>query len=154
MLTDRSTETTSSWKSQKQILKSNQCTEARVSCGWIRERLKEAEEEGNHIECYTHSSEVCLSGKRSGSTQEAKSFTETHVLELCILITHILIPYPCISLVYGSTCSLLVLFHYKCLLRLNSDIAKPLPVFQHPRKSLKLTNLEFSRNSVRRLPIQ
>jgi hypothetical protein len=72
---------------------------------------------------------------------------------LGILITHILIPYPRVSLVYGSTCSLLVLFYYKCLLRLNSDIAKPLSVFQCPRKSLKPTNLEFSRNSVRRLPI-
>jgi hypothetical protein len=73
---------------------------------------------------------------------------------LGVLITRILIPYPCVSLVYGSTCSLLVLFYYKCLLRLNSDIAKPSPVFQCPRKSLKSTNLEFSRNSVRRLPIQ
>ena len=73
---------------------------------------------------------------------------------LGILITRILIPYPRISLVYGSTCSLLVLSYYKCLLRLNSDIAKPSPVFQCPRKSLKLTNLEFSRNSVRMLPIQ
>jgi hypothetical protein len=73
---------------------------------------------------------------------------------LGILITCILIPYPWVSLVYGSTCSLLVLFYYKCLLRLNSDIAKPSPVFQHPKKSLKPTNLEFSRNSVRRWPIQ
>ena len=71
-----------------------------------------------------------------------------------VLITCILIPYPRVSLVYGSMCSLLVLFYYKCLLRLNSDIAKPLPVFQRPRKSLKPTNWEFSRNSVRRLPIQ
>jgi hypothetical protein len=68
-----------------------------------------------------------------------------------VLITSILIPYSSISLVYGSTCSLLVLFYYKCLLRLNSDIAKPSPVFQRPRKSLKPTNLEFSRNSMRRL---
>jgi hypothetical protein len=56
---------------------------------------------------------------------------------LGILITHILIPYPRVSLVYGSMCSLLVLSYYKCLLRLNSDIAKPQPVFQCPRKSLK-----------------
>jgi hypothetical protein len=34
---------------------------------------------------------------------------------LGILITHILIPYPHVSLVYGSMCSLLVLFYYKCL---------------------------------------
>jgi hypothetical protein len=58
------------------------------------------------------------------------------------------------SLVYGSMCSLLVLSYYKYLLRLNSDIAKPWSVFQCPRKYVMLTNLEFSRNSVRRLPIQ
>jgi hypothetical protein len=61
-----------------------------------------------------------------------------------ILITRIFLPYPCVSLVYGSMCSLLVLSYYKCLFRLNSDIAKPSPVFQCPRKSLKPTNLESS----------
>ena len=55
---------------------------------------------------------------------------------LGILITRILITYPRLSLVYGSMCSLLVLPYYKCLLGLNSDIAKPSPVFQCPRKSL------------------
>jgi hypothetical protein len=92
--------------------------------------------------------------KRPGSTHEAKSFMETHLLELWRShnpYTHTL---SRVSLVYGSMCSLLVLFYYKCLLRLNSDLAKPSPVFQRPRKSLKLTNSEFSRNSVRRLPIQ
>jgi hypothetical protein len=87
--------------------------------------------------------------KRPGSTHEAKSFMETHLLELwhshnlythTLSPPHILIPYPHVSLVYGSTCSLLVLSFYKCLLRLNSDIAKPLPVLQYPRKFLKLTN--------------
>jgi hypothetical protein len=73
--------------------------------------------------------------ERPGSTHEAKSFKETRLLELWL--TRILIPYPRFSLVYGSTCSLLVLFYYKRLLRLNSDRAKPLPVFQCPRKSLK-----------------
>jgi hypothetical protein len=92
--------------------------------------------------------------ERPGSTHEAKSFTETHLLELCVLITCIFLPYPCVSLVYGSMCSLLVLSYYKCLLKLNSDITKPSPMFQRPRKTLKLTNLEFSRNSVRKLPIQ
>jgi hypothetical protein len=59
-----------------------------------------------------------------------------------VLMTHILIPYPRISLVYGSMCSLLVLSYYKCLLRLNSDIAKPSPVFKCPRKCLKPRSLE------------
>jgi hypothetical protein len=67
--------------------------------------------------------------ERPGSTHEAKSFTKTHLMNFSILITRILIPYPSISLVYGSTCSLLVLFYYKCLSRLNCDIAKPSPVF-------------------------
>jgi hypothetical protein len=67
-----------------------------------------------------------------------------NLLEPGVLITCILISYPRVSLVYGSTCSLLALFYYKCLLRLNSHIAKPWPLFQHPRKSLKPTNLEFS----------
>ena len=74
-----------------------------------------------------------------------------NLLEPGILITHILIPYPHVSLVYGSTCSLLVLFYYKCLLRLNSDIAKPSPVFQCPRKSL---SRPWAWNSGGMLPIQ
>jgi hypothetical protein len=63
--------------------------------------------------------------ERPGSTHEGKSFTETHSWNFGILITRIVLPYPRVSLVYGSTCSLLVLSYYKCLLRLNSDIAKP-----------------------------
>jgi hypothetical protein len=89
--------------------------------------------------------------ERPGSTHEAKSFTEIHLLELWRSHTHTL---SLLVLVYGSPCSLLVLSYYKCLLRLNSDIAKPSPEFQRPRKTLKPTNLEFSRNSVRKLSIQ
>ena len=37
---------TSSWKSQRQIFTPNQWTEAGDSCGWIREKLKEAQEYG------------------------------------------------------------------------------------------------------------
>ena len=70
---------------------------------------------------------------------------------LVFSLTHILIPYSRVNLVYGSTCSLLVLSYYKCLLRLNSDIAKPSSVFQSPRKSLSWT---WAWNSVRMLPIQ
>jgi len=32
-----------------QVFSPNQCTEVRDPCGWIKERLKEAEEEGNPI---------------------------------------------------------------------------------------------------------
>ena len=56
-----------------------------------------------------------------------------------VFITRIFLPYPRISLVYGSTCSPLVLSYYKCPFRLNSDIVKPLPVFHCPRKTLKPT---------------
>ena len=40
---------TSSWKSQRQIVVPNQWTEADDPCCWIRERLKEAEEEGDPV---------------------------------------------------------------------------------------------------------
>jgi hypothetical protein len=40
---------TSSWPRQMQILTPKHCTEVWNSCGWIRERLEEAEEEGNPI---------------------------------------------------------------------------------------------------------
>ena len=40
---------TSSWKSQRQIFASNQWTEAADPCGWIREKLEEAEEEGEPV---------------------------------------------------------------------------------------------------------
>lgn len=36
----------SSWKSQMQMFTPNQWTEAADPCGWIREKLQEAEEEG------------------------------------------------------------------------------------------------------------
>jgi len=58
-------------------------------------------------------------------THEEKSFKEALLLEsgfLLILRSHV-------SLLYGSTCSLSVSSHYKCLLRFNSDIAKA-SVFQ------------------------
>ena len=39
----------SNWKSQVQIFTPNQWTEAADPCGWIREKLEEAEEEGDPI---------------------------------------------------------------------------------------------------------
>ena len=40
---------TNSWKSQMQIFTPNQWTEAVDPCGWIREKLEEAEEEGDPV---------------------------------------------------------------------------------------------------------
>jgi hypothetical protein len=40
---------TSSWKNQMQILAPNQWTEAADPCGWIRENLGEAEDEGDPV---------------------------------------------------------------------------------------------------------
>ena len=100
----------------------------------------------------THSSGVSLTGREAW-----KPLTRQRVLwkltswSLAFSLTHILIFYSRVSLVYGSTCSLLVLSYYKCLLRLNSDIAKPSPVFQHPRKSL---SRPWAWNSVKMLPVQ
>ena len=94
----------------------------------------------------THSSQVSLTGREAWKplTRQRVSRKLTS-WSLAFSLTHTFIFHSCVSLVYGSTCSLLVLFYYKCLLRLNSDIAKPSPVFQRPRMSLsKILGLEFS----------
>jgi hypothetical protein len=65
---------------------------------------------------------------------------------LAFSLTHTLIFHSRVSLVYGSTCSLLVLSYYKCLLRLNSDIAKT----SVPR-SQKLPSLESCEQAARKL---
>jgi hypothetical protein len=102
--------------------------------------------------CQEHPSEVCLAGREAWKCSWGKEFHGNSLPGvLAFSLTHILIPYSRVSLVYGSTCSLLVLSYYKCLLRLNSDIAKLSPVFQRPRKSL---GLPWAWNSVRMLPIQ
>ena len=126
------------------------------SVATMRQNILELQQKyKNERECYAHSSEVCLAGQEAWKHSRGKEFHgNSPPGALAFSLTRILIPYSRVSLVYGSTCSLLVLFYYKCLLRLNSDIAKPSPVFQCPRKTLKPTNLEFSRNSVRMLPIQ
>lgn len=78
----------------------------------------------------------CLAGREAWKRSRGKEFHGSSPAGvLAFSLSHILIPYSRVSLVYGSTCSLLVL-SYKCLLRMNSDIAKPLPVFQRLRKSL------------------
>jgi hypothetical protein len=102
--------------------------------------------------CHTHPSEVCLAGREAWKCSRGKEFHRNSPPgALVFSLTRILIPYTCISLVYGSTCSLFVLSYYKCLLRLNSDMAKPSPVFQSPRKSL---SWPWAWNLVRMLPIQ
>ena len=65
--------------------------------------------------CYNHSSAVYLVGLKPESSHEAKSFMETASWNLGILIAHILKTCPRTSLVFGSVCSLSVLFYYKCL---------------------------------------
>jgi hypothetical protein len=77
-----------------------------------------------------------------------KSFTETRSWSLAFSLTHTLIFHSHASLVSGSTCSLLVLSYYKCLLRLNSDIAKALRQCSNSPRTLlnKTMGLKFSKN--------
>jgi hypothetical protein len=96
----------------------------------------------------THSGHVSLTDREAWKllTRQRVSGKLTS-WSLVSSLTHTLIFYSPVSLVYGSTCSLLVLFYSKCLLRLNSDIAKPSPVFQHSYKVLEqIMGLEFSKN--------
>jgi hypothetical protein len=66
--------------------------------------------------CYTHSSEVCLAGQEAWKHSRGKEFHwNSPPGALKFSLTRILILYPRVSLVYGSMCSLLVLFYYKCL---------------------------------------
>ena len=67
---------------------------------------------------------------------------------LAFPLTHTLIFHSRVSLVYGSTCSLSVFSYYKCLLCLNSDIAKAFcQCSNSPRTSLsKAMGLKFSKN--------
>jgi hypothetical protein len=66
--------------------------------------------------CYVNFSEVCLTDREAWKYSWGKEFQgNSATWNLGILITHILRPYPCVSLVYRSMCSLWVLFYYKCL---------------------------------------
>ena len=71
----------------------------------------------------THSGQQLDKLRGLEATHEAEEFHGNSLLDSGVL-THTLIFHSHVSLVYGSTCSLLVLSYYKCLLRLNSDIAK------------------------------
>ena len=68
--------------------------------------------------CHAHSGEVCLAGREAWKRSWGKEFHGSSPPGvLAFSLTHILIPHSCVSLVYGSMCSLLVLSYYKCLLR-------------------------------------
>ena len=85
--------------------------------------------------------------KKSVSTQRGKEFQGSSPPGVLVFsFTHILILYSHVSLVYGSMSSLLI-FYYKCLLRLNSVIVS-LPSV--PR-SQKLPSLESCEKAVRKL---
>jgi hypothetical protein len=102
--------------------------------------------------CATHSGQVSLTGREAWKPlMRQRVSRKLTSWSLAFSLTHTFIFYSQVSLVYGSTCSLLVLSYYKCLLRLTSDKAKPSPVFQCPRKSL---SWPWAWNSGRMLPIQ
>jgi hypothetical protein len=99
--------------------------------------------------CATLSGRVSLTGWGLKATHEAKEFHRNSLLEsgvLSTLILYTLIFHSRVSLVYGSTYSFLVLPYYKCLLRLNSDIAKA----SVPR-SQKPPSLESCEKAARKL---
>jgi hypothetical protein len=99
--------------------------------------------------CHTPSSEVCLTGWEAWEHSRGIEFQgNSPPGALAFSLTCILIPYSRVSLGYGSTCSLLVLSYYKCLLILNSDIARAFTSVS------RLQSLESGRNAVRKLPIQ
>jgi hypothetical protein len=91
---------------------------------------------------------ACQAGMTKRCSWSKKSFTETCFWSLAFSLTHTLIFHSHVSLVYGSTHSLLALPYYKCLLRLDSDIAKDFRQCSNsPRTSLSKTmSLKFSKN--------
>ena len=74
--------------------------------------------------CAMRSGRVNLSWEAWKSLMRQRVSRKLSSWSLAFSLTHTLIFHSRVSLVYGSTCSLLVLSYYKCLLRLNSDIAK------------------------------
>jgi hypothetical protein len=100
------------WPNQKLRLE-NSPSNARV-IGELNECQDNNSVIGDIQESYIHSSEVSLTGWEAWKHSRDKEFQGNSTSwNPGILIT--LIPYPRISLVYGSTCSLSVLFYYKCL---------------------------------------
>jgi hypothetical protein len=80
-------------------------------------------------ERYAQSSEVCLVGRKTWKHSRGRVSRKLTSWNFGVLITQIFLPYPRVSLVYGSTCSLLVLSYYKCLLRL-VGMGLPSPLYE------------------------
>ena len=76
------------------------------------------------ILCAMRSGRVSLSWEVWKSLMRQRASRKLSSWSLAFSLTHTLIFHSRVSLVYGSTCSLSVFSYYKCLLRLNSDIAK------------------------------
>ena len=66
---------TSRWKSQMQKFTCNQWTESGNSCGWIREKLEEAEEEGEPVERPAVSTNLDLPGSLRHWTTNQEAYT-------------------------------------------------------------------------------
>jgi hypothetical protein len=85
----------------------------------------------------TLSSGISLTGEGLEAAHEEKGVSrKLSSWSLAFSLTHTLIFHSRVSLVYESTCSLLVLPYYKCLLKLNSDIAKASPSVPRSQKIL------------------
>ena len=100
------------------------------------------------ILCATRSGRVSLSWEAWKSLMRQRASRKLSSWSLAFPLTHTLIFHSRVSLVYGSTCSLSVFSYYKCLLRLNSDIAKAFcQCSNSSRTSLSKTmGLKFSKN--------
>ena len=100
------------------------------------------------ILCATRSVRVSLSWEVWKSLMRQRASRKLSSWSLAFPLTHTLIFHSRVSLVYGSTCSLSVFSYYKCLLCLNSDIAKAFcQCSNSPRTSLsKAMGLKFSKN--------
>jgi hypothetical protein len=84
-------------------------------------------------------STLVKSAEKPWSHSRGKEFQGNSRLgALAFSFTHILIPYSRVSLVYGTTNSLLVLFYYKSFLRLNSEIVKSPQCSKLPEAELRI----------------
>jgi hypothetical protein len=97
-----------------------------------------------NMECHTHSEmprtlvKSAWQAEKSLSTQQGKEFQgNSPPGALVFSFTHILILYSHVSLVYGTTSSLLI-FYYKCPLRLNSVIVKSPQCSKVPEAKLRI----------------
>ena len=98
--------------------------------------------------CAMRSGRVNLSWEAWKSLMRQRASRKLSSWSLAFTLTHTLIFHSRVSLVYGSTCYLSVFSYYKCLLRLNSDIANAFcQCSNSSRTSLSKTmGLKFSKN--------